>query len=617
VIAKRACILLLTLPLGCGSNNGSTPGPGPADAGGTDGSAGTVDAPPPPPADMVTGTQLETCPDVSTGTAAGTVVQPFDLRNSIVQAWIPDATAPTGFRIQPGIGLADGTFEIKGVPVGTHYLLQIDDTNFFATDQRKINGNFIASARCNPQFTFTPVPVTLEMTNLTPAGDLDEVGVFSFSNAESQQAITNLAAGSTTLDATVNWFNALVDSDVGDDFTLLHVHADTQSDPATGKFRQFDHIVDSFVSHHVRLLSGSAAVDGAFTPTTTATLPIAIDAAPYIAPYLAQSAAFDFNVELNAGPFNAVPLGGGDLGGISVFDADLSTLSLNDTITYADPFPATWSRAVLASAGMDRFYFVAPKAGFFFINTGGEQQVGYTGTPAPTFQAMIPPATGLQINGLDVDNGRAIPFDGKAPITASWQAAAGAALYNVDVWQVDVGSTTNTGKHIATFTTADTSIVIPASLFANDRFYAFSLGAFDQPPGPGLADGVLFQPPVTFRQATIASARLRFSPTCGDGVVDPGEDCDDKGESATCNADCTKSMCGDGILNTTAGEACDTVFDTTVCASLTCTLLTAPTAPVRAHTVPRTLHRERIAPTTRLPTRARAGSIAMPARSGH
>ncbi|HJL27901.1 MAG TPA: hypothetical protein RMI62_02330, partial [Polyangiaceae bacterium LLY-WYZ-15_(1-7)] len=44
---------------------------------------------------------------------------------------------------------------------------------------------------------------------------------------------------------------------------------------------------------------------------------------------------------------------------------------------------------------------------------------------------------------------------------------------------------------------------------------------------------------------------------CGNGVVEAGEDCDDGGESATCDADCTAVMCGDGVANATAGETCD------------------------------------------------------------
>jgi len=46
-------------------------------------------------------------------------------------------------------------------------------------------------------------------------------------------------------------------------------------------------------------------------------------------------------------------------------------------------------------------------------------------------------------------------------------------------------------------------------------------------------------------------------PLCGNGKVDTGETCDTGVESATCDANCTLAFCGDGTLNTTAGETCD------------------------------------------------------------
>lgn len=48
-----------------------------------------------------------------------------------------------------------------------------------------------------------------------------------------------------------------------------------------------------------------------------------------------------------------------------------------------------------------------------------------------------------------------------------------------------------------------------------------------------------------------------IEPGCGNGVIEAGETCDDRGESAQCNADCTSTVCGDGIINQSAGEACD------------------------------------------------------------
>jgi len=44
---------------------------------------------------------------------------------------------------------------------------------------------------------------------------------------------------------------------------------------------------------------------------------------------------------------------------------------------------------------------------------------------------------------------------------------------------------------------------------------------------------------------------------CGNQIVEPGEECDDGGGSASCDFDCTFPMCGDGVLNTFTGEVCD------------------------------------------------------------
>jgi cysteine-rich repeat protein len=47
------------------------------------------------------------------------------------------------------------------------------------------------------------------------------------------------------------------------------------------------------------------------------------------------------------------------------------------------------------------------------------------------------------------------------------------------------------------------------------------------------------------------------SEVCGNGILDSGEQCDGHGETSYCNANCTISRCGDGILNVHANEQCD------------------------------------------------------------
>jgi hypothetical protein len=80
------------------------------------------------------------------------------------------------------------------------------------------------------------------------------------------------------------------------------------------------------------------------------------------------------------------------------------------------------------------------------------------------------------------------------------------------------------------------------------------------------------------RDAAVADAALDGSlgPGCGNGRVDVGEECDDRGASATCDADCTFASCGDGVLNTLAGEECDSADQVATCGA-NCKLETART----------------------------------------
>jgi cysteine-rich repeat protein len=54
-----------------------------------------------------------------------------------------------------------------------------------------------------------------------------------------------------------------------------------------------------------------------------------------------------------------------------------------------------------------------------------------------------------------------------------------------------------------------------------------------------------------------ATCMVEIPPGCGDGEVAGDEECDDAGESATCDIDCTFAQCGDSIRNVSAAEACD------------------------------------------------------------
>lgn len=69
----------------------------------------------------------------------------------------------------------------------------------------------------------------------------------------------------------------------------------------------------------------------------------------------------------------------------------------------------------------------------------------------------------------------------------------------------------------------------------------------DAPPGEPPPDAPPGEPPPDAPPPAV----------CGNGTLDPGEECDTGQASATCDIDCTAPVCGDSVVNAAAGEQCD------------------------------------------------------------
>ena len=94
---------------------------------------------------------------------------------------------------------------------------------------------------------------------------------------------------------------------------------------------------------------------------------------------------------------------------------------------------------------------------------------------------------------------------------------------------------------------AGTSVRIPANLFTGGEYFALELAESRSPAD--YAAGALTPSRVPYELTTTWSGVFRLNATCGDGRVDPGEDCDTGGESASGNADFTRPRCGDTHRN--------------------------------------------------------------------
>ncbi|MEZ4445288.1 MAG: hypothetical protein R3B72_39815 [Polyangiaceae bacterium] len=65
-------------------------------------------------------------------------------------------------------------------------------------------------------------------------------------------------------------------------------------------------------------------------------------------------------------------------------------------------------------------------------------------------------------------------------------------------------------------------------------------------------------------ESMVCTGMMCVPATCGDGVINGTEACDDGMETATCDIDCTAVECGDGVFNMTA-EVCDEGANTATC----------------------------------------------------
>jgi hypothetical protein len=80
-------------------------------------------------------------------------------------------------------------------------------------------------------------------------------------------------------------------------------------------------------------------------------------------------------------------------------------------------------------------------------------------------------------------------------------------------------------------------------------------GSDDDPSAPTSSGAATIDDGTGSMDTTVDDTGI--GPGCGNGLVEAGESCDDQGMSTTCDVDCTDVVCGDSIVNATAGEECE------------------------------------------------------------
>lgn len=499
----------------------------------------------------------------------------FDLRALTFQAFVPD-DSPSGYRVIQGAGHEGSLFSIPDVPRG-EYLLRLGSSSYFVTDQRELDARIALDPRCNPFPTPSEqeTPVTFQLSGMTPYSrsirwplpqDTIEImsptALFSMHGLLPEQMPPS---GGTELDMVQRWPRGfpLLDAAHGDELLVYHWRDvfDGDGDPRNRRLHSARVAADLFQTSAVTLHDGvPATVSGAFQQLApNKTLAFSLDRGLFDAGYGPMSYPHSFWLEI--GTDRGHPITSTNLRNM---ERSTSLVQTIEGIPYADPFPAGWGRT--AAVYYHNLRAVASPSGArnWLLFGSVRSQLPFSG-PLPAGPQLSPPAAAT-VAGLPFEEGGAVPFDGQGPLELRWRSVPAATAYEIRIYPIGESAAP---RSIATFVTQRTSLRIPASVLAGSEFYSFNLQAVRS--GTRHEEGELLSNEVT-SYASIYSGRFRLSSSCGDGVVQAGEACDTAGPSASCNADCTASVCGDGFANAASGEVCDSARENVLGCDYDCSL---------------------------------------------
>jgi len=525
--------------------------------------------------------------------SAGETRVPEDLSGYTFQAFLPDDTEPSGFRVVDGAGTADGSFTIENVPDGQAYYLKVvapdaAGPSFYVTDLHVVDLDRSVGGRVDAQTVTIAQPVNLDLTNMQAwkAGDFLVAGAYNIATEGwNLETIVNPMPqpGATSLVTSYDWgcpnncysFRldgrpALVDMSKGDTVHFAHVRQSETLDVQAVRWQQAWHIIDAFESSSVTMTSGQpTSIAGAFSPLTgagAATIRFTVNRAMYDAGYDPQSQFVDVTIAAYASPgANRGVRVGLPLAGAQFLDwsrAALSTSSVD--ITYGDPTPAEWPHVLDLRYTRLRYYKIPGTSSPAVVFVGGSRFIDFV-TTVPSTPDIAPP-TGIQVAGAAASAGGRRAFDGVAPVVVSWVPVSTASQYRVTVSRLYADGTRTRRVSVAGLHTRESSVTIPAEVFTGSEYFAIQVSAIRN--GGQLGAGHLRAEGFPYSDAINATGQLRLSASCGDGVPQSqsGEACDPGvTESPTCDIDCSAPLCGDGIVNAAAGEQCDSVFETPAC----------------------------------------------------
>ncbi|MEZ4402229.1 MAG: hypothetical protein R3B06_19550 [Kofleriaceae bacterium] len=505
-------------------------------------------------------------------TAAGVVERGVDLTAVRVQALLVDSSAPGGYRSVAGMGRADGSFEILGVPAGEPYVLNVAN-RYYATSLHQVVLRSELPTRADAQTAQNPTPVTLDLAGsmLAAADDVRvismNVGVVCYAELPGSDSDFRTADWMAGAAATYEFAPHLPSASAGDDLQVVAYRADSGTSPRDATVHS---IVGSLDVSDSSIVDGVArTISGVLTPPARTLVPnFSVSRGAFGVGYDETLSIGDIMAGVYALPVLGsrwLPIGafvpGPAICSSTSFDAQVTNQSLSIVTPCRDPFPAPWPRVGYARY-VRRRWVAVPGLQPVPIDGGSTRMLELTQTLVPP---PLAPPTNVKVNGAPGKDGGGF-LRGPTSVEVAWSPSPGALQYMVSVFALGGLGGRTLPRFVGVMITESTNVTLPPELLTGSEYFVFAVASFAGTND--VAGGRLYPDGIPAGSAATVTGVFRINETCGNAVVDLGEECDGGGvETVTCDRDCTIAVCGDGVRNTAAGELCDPIADTPACDS--------------------------------------------------
>jgi len=440
-------------------------------------------------AGTVTGTKA-----VTYHNASGTQSIPVDLSTTAIAAWIPDGLG--GFTKQAGVGLADGTFSIPGVPSG-QYLLQVGPTSYQATSARILDLGTDAWGRVSPApVTVDPTNLVFNLSNLAAWQDADQLQWFdsntgtwtdcvpSYGDLTSGSPVvgdTSLNGATFDLGARSGYPIYLEDTTKGDSPWWFQLSTQTISgSPATyqtpTRFFQPNPLVQTD--------GATSTLTGAFAPVPlTNAFPYYLKGSEFAALTtavhpLAQTSSSYFFVDAN--PTSSLGLLASTPDVLLMDDSGTAWTDQNlGNLPYGNPFPASWPVFWQHDHFFRVPYTLAGLSGTRWVSGSMVQRSALMPSIGSPIRPVLSPVQSVQVDGVMLN--APLSGTGLTP-TISWQAPAiGTPTHSlVSVYRLYKSGTLTSpsSQTVATFRTSGRSLQLPPNLLLAGETYRLMIRTY-------------------------------------------------------------------------------------------------------------------------------------------